>query len=197
MPYAVEIAPGAPLRGLRLHGVAPRVGTPSARKVEWLRSLAVQQQQQQADRQALAGVAQAIQRALQALTPTVNARLDQVAALAVELGLAVAREVVGAALDRGFVDPTPTVARCLRDCVHGSKAGDLVVRVHPEDLGLVMAGVERDPELRAQMAAAKLQPDASLGRGAVRAETGAGRLVWEPREAFERIAEQVRREASA
>ena len=38
-------------------------------------------------------------------------RLDEVATIAVELGLAIAREIVGAAIDKSEVDPTPTTTR--------------------------------------------------------------------------------------
>jgi flagellar biosynthesis/type III secretory pathway protein FliH len=184
------------LVGLRLLSRQPAAGTPAARRVEWLLSLAERTKRHEAEQQAVQAALAAIQKSLQTLPTTVNGRLEQVAALAVELGLAVAREIVGAALDQGFVDPTPTVLRCLRDCVHGSDRGDLVVHLHPEDLALVLDRLARVPELREQVAAARFVSDPALGRGAVRAETGAGRLRYDPQEACERVAAEVRKAAT-
>src|SRR5262245_42370209 len=109
-----------PLRAVRLLSRAAQPGSRTADAVQWLAQLGELQRQRQAEAKSLQATAQAVQRALQQLQTTVAQRLEQVAATAVELGLAVAREIVGDVLDRGGVDPTPTVARCLRDCVHGA-----------------------------------------------------------------------------
>jgi flagellar biosynthesis/type III secretory pathway protein FliH len=146
---------------------------------------------------ALADVARAARRAIDGLGPMVTQRLDEVAAIAVELGLALANELVGDALAKGLVDPTPTVVRCLRDCVHGSSKSDLVVRLHPLDLGAVEQSLGRQPELQAEIAATRFLGDATVPRGGVRAETGAGRLHFDPQEVLARICAEVRREASA
>ena len=116
------------IAGLRLHSRATAAGSPHAGKVAWLLSLQAREEQRQAEAASLVALSAAARQAIAALPKTVGERLDEVAATAVELGLAVAREIVGTALDRGFHDPTPTVARCLRDCVHGSSKADLVVR---------------------------------------------------------------------
>ena len=188
---------GERLVGLRLLSRRAATGTPVARKVEWLLSLAERAERQAAERQALQTTLTAIQRSLAAVPGAVHGRLEQIAQLAVELGLHVAREIVGHALDHGLVDPTPTVLRCLQDCVHGSDRGDLVVHLHPEDLALVLDRLARQPELQDQIAAAKFVSDPALGRGAVRAETGAGRLRYDPQQALERVAAEVRRAASS
>ena len=57
--------------------------------------------------------------------------------------------------------------------------------------------IAESPELAREAAAAQFVADASVPSGGVRAETGAGRLQYDPREVLERICEEVRREASA
>lgn len=195
---AVQHLPvAAPIVGVRLHSRQPAAGTPAAARVEWLLSLADRERERVAAVAALKGISRAAQQALAAIPGAVGARLDEVAGIAVELGLAIAREVVGAALDQGLVDPTPTVARCLRDCVRGSDCGELTIRVHPDDLALVLDRLSAMPELREQLASTQLVADASLARGAVRAETEAGRLRYDPREALERVCAEVHREVHA
>ena len=51
-------------------------------------------------------------------------------------------------------------------------------------------------ELDEEIAAARFEADATVPSGGVRAETGAGRLRYNPREVLERICDEVRREAS-
>ena len=53
------------------------------------------------------------------------------------------------------------------------------------------------PELREEVAASRFVADASVGRGGVLAETGAGRLQWQPLDVLERICAEVRREATS
>lgn len=186
----------SPIVGVRLHSKRPAAGSPAAAKVTWLLSLGERERQRAADSAALHTLARSIQQSLQQLPTAVGERLDEIARLAVELGLAVAREIVGDALDKGHVDPTPTVARCLRDCVHGSSGADLVVRLHPADVELVQARLAAMPELSEEVAKARLVADPAIGRGAVRAETGAGRLRYDPREALDRVSAELRREVT-
>lgn len=189
------IALDAPIRGVRLLSRAAVADAPTRAKVEWLVQLGDRQARREAETKSLQIAAQSIQRTLQTVNANVTTRLDEIAALVVDLSLAVAREIVGDALDRGQVDPTATVLHCLRDCVHGSGGADLSISLHPDDLALVLGKLADRTELRSAVAAAKIVPDPSLARGAVRAETGAGRLRYDPREAFERLAEAVRSNA--
>lgn len=191
------VAVDEPVRGLRVHSRTANLDAAARAKIDWLVGLGQTQARQKAELEAIQRASQAVQRTLQGLQQQVGTRLDEIAGLVVELGLAVAREVVGAAVDQGLVDPTPTVVHCLRDCVHGAESKDLVVHLHPDDLGLVMARLAAMPELQEQIADAQLLPDATLARGAVRAETGAGRLRYDPRESIERVAEAVRSAAAA
>lgn len=185
------------LVGVRLHARDPVAGAPGAASVAWLMSLQQREAQQQRERETLDRMAAALGKSLAEVQKTVAARLDEVAGIAVELGLAVAREIVGDALARGTYDPSATVARCLRDCVHGSRRDDLVVRLHPDDLEPVKASLARLPELAEEFDQARFVADVRVPRGAVRAETESGRLRYDPREALERISEEVRREVTA
>ncbi|MCA8964833.1 MAG: hypothetical protein H6838_01105 [Planctomycetes bacterium] len=185
----------APIVGVRLHSRSGATG--DADRVQWLLSLAEREQARQQERDAVLALCKAVEAKVQELPGTVNNRIDEIAGIAVELGLAVAREIVGNALDTGLVDPTPTVARCLRDCVHGSRDDDLVVRLHPDDLQLVTSRLQQMPELTDEVAATRFVADATVARGAVRAETEAGRLRYDPREALERVSEEVRREVTS
>ncbi len=187
----------APIVGIRLHSREPAPGSPQAKKVAWLLSLDVRAKQEASDSAALQAFAKTVQEAIHQLPQAVGSRLEEIAGIAVELGLAIAREIVGQALDQGHVDPTPIVVRCLRDCVHGSERTDLVVRLHPADLELVQTQLARMPEIVDEVAAARLVADATMARGAVRAETETGRLRYDPREALERVCAEVRREVSA
>ncbi len=185
----------APLIGVRLHAV--RTGAVAAQSpARQLLDLKDLQAQRAAAVQALLELARSARRTVEALPQQVTARLDEVAGLAVELGLALAREIVGDALQKGLVDPTATVVRCLRDCVHGSQTTDLVVRLHPLDLQTVQTALQGMSEVQEEVAAARFVADAAIPRGGVRAETGAGRLQYDPREVLERICDEVRREAS-
>jgi len=185
------------LVGLRLHRRAGADGAHASPRARQLLDLEARNRQREADQQQLRELLATAQQQVQALPQVVGDRLDEVAGVAVELGLSIARELVGAALDQHLVDPTPTVARCLRDCVHGSGGGDLVVRLNPDDLAAVKTNIAASPELARVAADAQLVADESVPRGGVRAETGAGRLHYDPREVLERVCEEVRREASA
>lgn len=181
---------------VRLHARRGGGGVPAAARVQTLFDLKAREQQRIAESEAVQRFVAHTRAAVDALPGLVRQGVDEVSRIAVELGLAVARELVGAALEQGLVDPTPTVARCLRDCVHGSDRADLVVRLHPQDLELVETRLAAMPELQEELAAARFVADATMARGAVRAETGAGRLRYDPREVLERICAEVRREAA-
>ena len=182
--------------GLRLLPRHPEADTDAAERVRWLVQLGEERQRREAEKQSVSQAAQSIQQGVAGLAKVVNERLDQVAALAVELGLQLARELVGDALDKGLVDPTPTVVRCLRDAVQGSTDSSLKVYLHPDDLGIVLARLAEIPDLASLVTATDFQPDRALQRGAVRAETGSGRLRYDPQEVFARMAEAVRNVAA-
>ena len=187
----------APIVGLRLHAVQGKGGVPLSPRGKQLMDLEQREAQRVAATQALTQLVRSARSTVEGVPQQIGARLEEVAGIAVELGLAIAREIVGAALDKGMVDPTPTVVRCLRDCVHGSQRADLVVRLHPEDLAAVQTALAAMPELHEEVAAARFVADAAVGRGGVRAATGAGRLLWQPLEVLERICAEVRREATS
>ncbi len=181
-----------PMAGIRLLPRAPVPGSDAARKVQWLAELGESRKRQQQDSQHLQAIVSSVGAAVRQAQATVAQRLDELSGLTVDLALHVAREIVGDALDEGMVDPTATVARCLRDALTGPDGDDLMIHLNPEDLGLVMDRLAEHPELKEQLARATIRPDTSLTRGEVRAETGLGRLHYDPRAVFERVAEAVR-----
>lgn len=196
MTTTTSIPLHAPLVGFRVHSrrqPAAAAGT----RVQQLLDLEEREARREAAVTALRDLAAAARKVVEGLPAQVGQRLDEVAGIAVELGLAIANELVGDALAKGLVDPTPTVVRCLRDCVHGSSRGDLVVRLHPEDLAAVRTALQQRPEVQEEVAAARFLADATIPRGGVRAETQAGRLHFDPREVLTRIADEVRREAAS
>ena len=194
---ATTVPVQAPLLGFRLHAQHGGSGGPAVERVRELLDLKLREEQRRAAVQALRDLAKTCQRTVDGIPQQVGQRLDEVAALAVELGLALANELVGDALGKGLVDPTPTVVRCLRDCVHGSSKADLVIRLHPDDLGFVQAQLAATSGLQEELAVARFVADPTVPRGGVRAETGAGRLHFDPREVLERICAEVRREAAS
>ena len=189
IPSAIALE--QPIRGVRVLSRSANADAATRGKVKWLVSLGEQKTRREAELKALQATAQAVQRAMQQSQVSVTQRTDELAALVVELGLS----IVGAALDRGDCDPTPTVVHCLRDCVHGSDEDDLVVKLHPDDLALVSERLRAMPDLADAVAKSKFVADATLGRGEVRASTDAGKLRYDPRETFERVASAVRNAA--
>jgi flagellar biosynthesis/type III secretory pathway protein FliH len=179
------------LVGLRLRARAP--GSPAAALLD----LRQREQDRLAEAAAVRDVCAAARQAVAALPATVADRVEELAGVATELGLALARELVGAALEKGLVDPTPVVLRCLRDCVHGAGKADLVVRLNPQDLAAVQERLRDNAELRQEIADARFVADPVVPRGGVRAETGAGRLLYDPQEVLARICAEVRREVSS
>ena len=186
-----------PIRALRLHARHPASGTPQAVKVATLLDLGERQARRDAEGKLVTDLVAAMRKVVEGVPGSVAARLDEVAGITVELALGIAREVVGVAVDKGLVDPTPTVVRCLRDCVHGSDVGDLVVRLHPEDLELVRSRLADMTEIDEEKSRARLLADRTVPRGGVLAETGSGRLRYDPRDAVERISQEVRREVAS
>jgi hypothetical protein len=186
----------AQLVGIRLHARGVR-GQPMPARAKELLDLRERETRREAALTALRDLALTARQTVAAVPGQVNTRLDEVAGLAVELGLALANELVGDALAKGLVDPTPTVVRCLRDCVHGSSRTDLVVRLHPHDLAAVQTNLQGHPEVAEEVAAARFVADPTVPRGGVRAETGSGRMQYDPRDVITRICAEVRREATA
>jgi flagellar biosynthesis/type III secretory pathway protein FliH len=185
------------LIGLRLHTRRGTGGVPESPRARQLLDLESQNMRREADAQVMRDLLREARDQVAAIPGILSTRLEEIAGITVELGLAIAREIVGAALDQGNIDPTPTVARCLADCVHGSDRGDLVIKLNPEDMANVQTRIATMTELGEELAAARFVADRTVPPGGVRAETGAGRMHYDPREVLERICNEVRREASA
>jgi flagellar biosynthesis/type III secretory pathway protein FliH len=197
MTTANAISVSSRLIGIRLHAQRGPDGVPDSPRARQLLDLEARNQRQAADDQLMRDLLAEARQQVAGIPEVVGARIEEVAAISVELGLAIAREIVGSSIDEGKVDPTATVARCLADCVHGSDRGDLVVKLNPSDMENVQTRISQMTELGEELAAARFVADATVPLGGVRAETGAGRLHYDPREVLERICAEVRREATA
>ena len=184
-----------PPKSLRLH--VPRTDVEPEQRLRWLLHLRERQEEARRRHEATVHCLDQLRAVLAQVPALVQAQLAEVTALAAEIGLQVAREVVGAALAQGQGDPAGAVARCLQSVVHGADQAELRVLLAPEDLTLVLGELDSHPDLRETAARVTFVPDARQPRGAVRVETGAGRLVYDPREVLERIAQDVRKELGA
>jgi flagellar biosynthesis/type III secretory pathway protein FliH len=181
----------APLVGVRLHPAEEAAA--AAPEAAWLIELGARERARAERDAALAAVLDTLTEAAQAVPAMVGARLDALAAEVAELALAVAGEIVAVARERGLVDPVPIVARCLREAIDGSARAALHVYLSPDDHAAVLGAIGEDPDLQRRAAGVTFTPDPALERGTVRAESGAGRLVWDPSEVFARIAGEIRK----
>ena len=117
--------------------------------------------------------------------------------MATELGLAIAREVVGVAVEEGLLDPSETVLRCLRQIVQGGTESGLRIELSPEDLNSVIANLEASPELKDVVRDVEFVANPALDRACVEISTRRGRMVYDPSEVLDRICDEIRKGASA
>ena len=186
-------------QALRVHRLGSGAGTapaPASRTAALL-ELKKRAELEVRERQAAERAIQAIEHAVTRLTVLVAARLDELARHTTELALAVAGEVLGAGLEQGLLDPAAAVRRCLDEAVQSPGESRLTIRLCAEDLPLVLAAMEHDPRLRDRTRGAQIVADRAVARGAVELDTGAGRLHYEPREVFQRIAAAVRKDLAS
>ena len=191
MSSDLKLSFSRPLKGLRPHGVIGARTDPD-QAGQWLFDLRGRAELEAQRHAAFQACLEGIDRAVDAMAATVSRRMDEVGAQATELGLALASEVLGVALEQGLADPTPTVIRCLRESA--AEATDVEVFLSADDLGPVLERLDSHPELRERVARVRFCADPELDRGAVRMETAFGRLVYDPAEVLQRICDEVRRE---
>ena len=180
------------VRALRLHAVGDE-RAPHRQRRQQLSGLAQKAQQDATAREALLSCIGNIEHQLESIPRQVAENLEQVSVLATEIGLAVAREVVGSALDQGLVDTTAVVMRCLDHAVGGAGTSQMRIQLSPDDLSTVIQSLDEHPDMRERMQQAELVPDPSVERGHVRVETNAGRLFYDPQEVLGRISDELRR----
>ena len=201
MTQQLKLSMNRPLVGLRARPTAASGPAAPGDPVtlgdsgEWIFRMRDHLRREVERREAFQTCLEGIDRAVESMVSTVNGRLDDVAALITELGIALAREVLGTAIEKGLADPTATVVRCLRDAVSAAD-GATEVFLAPDDLRAVHDRLQTQPDLQKHVERARFTADPDLERGAVRIETEAGRLLYEPREVLQRISDEVRREIS-
>lgn len=185
------------IKGLRGHSASPEASSQVASKTTWLLNLESQAEKSELDRQATNACVQQITSELDKTSAIVLENLTAITSLATELGLSLAREIVGEALDKGIVDPTPTVLRTLQSMVLSAEDAGIKIAISADDFSLVVARLQEQPEFRAYAEQVEFTLDPGLARGSVRIETGSGRLQYEPQEVLAKLCDEVRRGASA
>ncbi len=193
MTQRVKLSLTRPLEGLRSHPSPVEGAVGPGESGEWILDMRQRAREEVHRQEAFRICLEGIVKAVESMTATVDRRLEEIAALSTELGLALAREVLGAALEKGFADPTPTVERCLKESA-ARPSEDVAVFLAPDDLSEVLARLESHPDLREHVARASFTADPELDRGSVRIETASGQLLYEPAEVLQRICDEVRRE---
>lgn len=180
------------LRALRLHAQQHERHV-ERQRAQRLSSLAQKAEHEASARDAMLSCIEDIERQLEAIPMLVAANLEQVSDLATEIGLAVAREIVGSAVEQGLVDTTAVVRRCMDHAVGGAGTSKLRIQLSPDDLSTVIQTLDEHPDMRERMQQVELRPDTSVERGQVRVETGAGSLFYDPEEVLTRISDELRR----
>ena len=148
--------------------------------------------EQRIARQAAEACRAAVEQSLHELRHLVDSRLQAIAAMTTELGLAVAREIVGHSLARGTFDPLPVVRRCLQQATTHGERGKFVVRLSPADHARVQQDLASDTARELTFLA-----DATLSPGSVRVESDLGAIAYDPAQALQRLSEELRRELAA
>ena len=193
MTQNMKLSLTRPLKGLRPHRVPVEGAESPGEGAKWIFALRERAGKEARRLAALQNCLDGIDRAVDSITKDVDRRLADVAELATELGLALAREILGVALEKGLADPTTTVSRCLRESAVGTD-GEIAVFLSPDDLDLVLDELDKQSDPRERVARARFAADPELDRGSVRIETAAGRLLYDPAEVLQRICDEVRQE---
>ena len=194
MRQNLTLAFDRPVRSIAI----PRVGTAAqdhSAAAERLAGVRERMQREDATQRALADTVGELRRALNQVSARVDENLQSVTALATELGLAIAKEVVGEGVADGLLDPSSVVLRCLRDGVLGGSRPDIRIELCPEDLNMVVSALGSHPDLASEMGQLEFVANPALGRSCVEVTTESGRLSYDPEEVLRRICDEVRKEA--
>jgi len=152
-------------------------------------------QQEAALRQTATTLIEKIRMTLEQVDHLVSSRLDLLSGYAVELGISLASQILGAELEAGRYNPAPVVQECLHAAVQKPGAGTITVLLNPGDLSLVLSTLEESSSLEAKRPEVHFDVDPDLPRGACRVETRVGHVVSDPLLAFEEAAQRIREEA--
>ena len=112
MIHHYKIAFDRPVRSIR-RPTSSRRGGPSEEVFERLSGVRQRMQRDEEVRQAVISMAASIQQTVGRIPALVEDNLRAVSSLATELGLTIAREIVGKAAEDGLLDPSQVVLRCL------------------------------------------------------------------------------------
>lgn len=186
-----------PLRRVRVHAISQAESQPASPRATWLLDLRVQAERETQERarvtQAVEQCTAGIQRALGELPGLVQAQMAEVAGLASELGLALAREVVGEIVDREIADPVDSVQRCLEGITQGSETATVRVFLPAQDVAEVSTRFAEDASLSSRVTGVEFVVDDALEHGSARVETSTGRASYDPMETIDRVCAEVRK----
>lgn len=160
--------------------------------VKWLTGVRERMQQESEQHAAIVAIADGVQRAFGQVEAMVQDNLRSVTAIATELGLAIAQQVVGTAVVEGLFDPSDIVERCLRDSVQGGQRAEMRVELSPEDLNPVLNQFESDLDLKSQVGEVDFVANPALDRGSVIVSSPSGQLMYDPLEVLQRMCDEVR-----
>ncbi|MHC5062357.1 MAG: FliH/SctL family protein [Planctomycetota bacterium] len=197
MSDTVRLKLRRPIKSLRGHSAAIESNSAADSTAFRLLNLESEAEKRDRDRQAAKACLDQISSELSKTGDIVLENLTAVTRLATELGLCLAREIVGEALDKGIVDPTATVLSTLQSMVLSAEDAGIRIAISAEDFSLVVASLQDLPEFAAFADRVEFSVDPTLPRAAVRIETGSGRLQYEPQEVLAKLCDEVRRSASA
>ncbi len=127
------------------------------------------------------------------LPAIVSRRLDEVAALATEMGLTIAGEILNSRIEKGEFDLVPVITSALKAVVGGTQEALVTVFLNAADLGPVLGRLR--PEKQDKPSPFHFEVDPLLARGTVRIETDSGRLKYDPREVLARLRQDLCRTA--
>ena len=197
MTHTVRLPLQRKLVSLKVHSAQPELSIGESPKTRWLFDLSALGERRESDRMVALQCLEAIREALAQTATQVEENLTSIASLAIELGLALAREIVGDAIDRELLNPAAIVLRTLESVTLSPGDASLSIFLSSTDFSTVVAELQRLPEFAEFAGQTEFVIDPNLGQGAVRIETGAGRLRYEPQEVLTILCEEVRRESQS
>ncbi len=174
----------APPRAARLHpgGLGDLAAAVDRRRDEALRAAGAEA----AARELRDGACAALDAAAERLEADRARLAEELAPTAVELALAIARELLRAEVDAGRYDLEAIVRDTLRAADHGH--GTCAVHLNPEDAAALAGARFR--------AGVHVEPDTGVGRGCVHVATPQGLLVRDLRGALDGVAAKLREGAA-
>jgi hypothetical protein len=140
---------------------------------------------------AIRAAARSLRAAAAGLPRQLEERIDGLAGLVLDLGLAIAEQVLQTRIERGELKLLPILRRILAEVVEGGKSVRATAHVNAEDLA-AFAEFLRGEQGDAGQDGLRFEVDTTLARGCLRVETSAGVWHYNPREVVARLREELK-----